>query len=201
MIKNVLFDMGAVLVRWDPKGFLARLDVSDEDRATLEREVYRSVEWIMLDRGTLTDGEALERFYARLPERLHAAARELTLRWDDPPECIPGMLDLVGELRDKGYGLYLLSNAALRHSEYWPRYEISKFFGDRLVISSQYRILKPDREFYEIALQKFGLNPEECVFIDDNPQNCEAAMRLGIDAVVFNGAEDLRRRFKERKIL
>ena len=67
MIKNIIFDMGNVLIKFDKKCFLEAVNVSPEDNALLERDVYVSVEWAMMDRGTLTEKEAAERMCARLP--------------------------------------------------------------------------------------------------------------------------------------
>ena len=89
MIKNILFDMGNVLVCWNPDLFIERLCLPAEDSRLLMNEVFRSVEWIQLDRGTLTDEEALSRMYPRLPERLHSAARQLVTSWEEPMVPMP----------------------------------------------------------------------------------------------------------------
>ena len=194
MKRNVLFDMGNVLVRFDPALFLRRLGLEGEDAQTLDREVFRSVEWVRLDRGDITDEEALVRFRSRLPERLHSTAETLVTRWDRPYTPIEGMPELVAELARAGFGLYLLTNASLRHWSYWPRFPIAEYFQDRIMLSADWRLLKPDPAFFEKALSMFGLDRRECLFIDDHAPNVESALRLGLPAVVFHGdAERLRR--------
>ena len=74
MIKNIVFDMGNVLVRFDPELFMDRYSLTGEDRKLIRNEVFRSVEWTMLDRGVIDEEIAEQRILPRLPERLHDAA-------------------------------------------------------------------------------------------------------------------------------
>ena len=184
MIRNILFDMGNVLIRFDRKLFLDRLDVSEADKETLLREVFANVEWAQMDRGTKTEETALESMRKRLPERLHAAAEILTLHWDEPMIPIEGMYELVEELKVKGYGIYLLSNASYRQHDYWPRIPASKFFDGKL-ISADVHVVKPQPEIYKLCLEKFGLKAEESFFIDDVAANIEGAMNCGLSGAVF----------------
>lgn len=186
MIRNILFDMGNVLIRFDRKLFLDRLDVTEADKTTLLREVFANVEWAQMDRGTKTEDTALESMYKRLPQRLHAAAERLTKHWDEPMLPIDGMYELVEELKEKGYGVYLLSNASIRQHEYWPRIPASKFFDGKL-ISADVHVMKPQPEIYNLCLQKFGLKAEESFFIDDVAANIEGALHCGIKGAVFFG--------------
>lgn len=200
MIKNILFDMGSVLVDFSPLRFTMEAKLSPEDAELIREELFRSIEWAQLDRGTLTDPELLEIMKPRFPARLWPTLEWMICRWDEPPVMVPGMYALVEELSRAGYGLYLLSNAALRHDEYWPRYPVSRFFGDRLLISAHEGITKPDPRFYRLALERFALDPRECLFIDDVPVNAEGAVYCGIDAIVFKGAERLRRQLAEKGV-
>ena len=201
MIKNILFDMGGVLLDFDPERFVGRLNLSAEDGEILVREVFHSAEWVCLDRGSMTGEEALRSMCTRIPERLHGAAREVFGHWDEPCLATEGSYELVEELSGRGYGLYLLSNAGTRHREYWPELPVSRFFGDRLMVSAFHGVLKPDAAFYEKAFERFGLDPRECLFIDDNPVNIEAAWRAGLDGVVYHGDPALlRRRLREKGV-
>lgn len=194
MIRNVLFDMGGVLLQFAPDVFIARLGLPEEDGALLRREVFRSVEWVELDRGILTDDEALDAMRRRIPARLHGAAEELVRHWDEPRVPMPGACELVSELDAKGYGVYLLTNASLRHKSYWPKQPVAKIFGDRVMLSADWQLLKPEAAFFEKALSLFSLKADECAFIDDFPMNVEAAVRLGIHGLVFHGDYGLLRR-------
>lgn len=199
MIHNILFDMGGVVLRFDPDLFVARLGLDAADSAILKREVFRSVEWIQLDRGILTDDEALPLMLSRIPQRLHGAAEELVRHWDEPRLPIPGAYELVEELVSKGYNIYLLTNASLRHKEYWPKQPVAPLFGDHVFLSADWKLLKPDGEFYRKALAYFSLSADECLFIDDFSMNVEAAIREGLPGVVFHGDYGLLRKELRRR--
>ena len=192
MIKNILFDMGNVLIHFDRKAFLDRLDISEEDKQLLLREVFLSVEWVQMDRGTLREETAEPLMCQRLPEHLHSAVHSLVSLWDNPMLPIAGMAELVEELKDNGYGIYLLSNASVRQHEYWPKIPGWQSF-DGKIISADEKVMKPHPDYYLRALDRFKLIPGECVFIDDVPANIEGAMYCGIPGIVFHGDVQLLR--------
>ena len=197
MIKNIVFDMGNVIIRFDPELFMVRLGLAEEDRKLLKRELFVSLEWSRMDRGSLTDEEAAEIVCRRVPERLHDAVRRLVGMWDRPILPVEGMYELVEELRDMGYGIYLLSNASFRQHDYWPRVPASKFF-DGTLISADVKLVKPQPEIYRLLCDKFSLVPEECGFIDDSTSNAEGAYFCGINALVFHGdAHEMRLKLNE----
>ena len=197
MIKNIVFDMGNVIIRFDPELFMSRLGLAEEDRRLLKRELFVSLEWSRMDRGSLTDEEAAEIVCRRVPERLHDAVRRLVGMWDRPILPVEGMYELVEELRDMGYGIYLLSNASFRQHDYWPRVPASKFF-DGTLISADVKLVKHQPEIYRLLCDKFSLVPEECVFIDDSTSNAEGAYFCGINALVFHGdAHEMRLKLNE----
>ena len=185
MIKNIVFDMGNVLLRFDPEFFIQQLGVTPEDGRTLLVQVFRSLEWAQMDRGSLTEKQAAELICQRLPERLHAAAYILTDQWERPIQAIEGSYALVEELKNLGYGLYLLSNASYRQHDYWPLLPCSRFF-DGTLISADVKLVKPQPEIYRLLFEKFSLKPEECFFVDDFPPNVEGALYCGMPGAVFN---------------
>lgn len=185
MIKNIVFDMGNVLLRFDPEFFIQQLGVTPEDGRTLLIQVFRSLEWAQMDRGSLTEKQAAELICQRLPERLHAAAYILTDQLERPIQAIDGSYALVEELKNLGYGLYLLSNASYRQHDYWPLLPCSRFF-DGTLISADVKLVKPQPEIYRLLFEKFSLKPEECFFVDDSPPNVEGALYCGMPGAVFN---------------
>jgi len=193
MIRNILFDMGNVLIHFDRNAFLNRLDISEEEKQLLLREVFLSVEWVQMDRGTLAEPEAEILMCQRLPQHLHAAVHELVSLWDEPMLPIAGMAQLAEELKANGYRLYLLSNASVRQHEYWPKIPGWQYF-DGTIISADEKVMKPHPDYYHRALSRFGLKPEECFFIDDVPANIEGALYCGIPGAVFHGDVTLLRR-------
>ncbi len=193
MIRNLIFDMGGVLIRFDRELFLDRLMPEEADRKLLMNQVFLSLEWARMDRGSMTEDQAVESICARVPRHLHGAVETLVKHWDEPLLPVEGMEELIRELKEAGYGIYLLSNASFRQHEYWPRIGASRFF-DGTLISADEGVVKPQPEIYRLALERFGLRPEECLFIDDLPANVEGASVCGISGAVFHGsAGELRR--------
>ena len=197
MIRNIVFDMGNVLIRWCPEVFIDRLGIPEEDRPALLREVFTSVDWIQLDRGIVTWQEAAARMCRRLPERLHRAVRELTGNWWRGPLIpIEGTAELIRELKVLGYGIYLLSNASVDLPRFFNRIPGSECFDGRIV-SADWKLLKPQPELYQVLLREYALNAEECFFVDDLFINVEAAVLVGMSGTVFRGANGLRRALRE----
>lgn len=201
MIRHIVFDMGQVLVQFSVGLFSERLRLSAEDAELIRREVLTTVEWVRMDRGTISDDDALARMCARLPQRLHDTAAYLVRRWNDPIAPVPGMADVARDLKAAGYDLYLLSNAATRQHTYWHDIPGSEYFSGTF-ISADYHLLKPEDAIYQAFFKKFGLKPEECLFIDDSAPNIEASENAGMAGIVFHGdAARLRRQLAERGIL
>lgn len=187
MIRNIVFDMGQVLIRWRPEEMLERFDLSQEEKTMVLQELFWSPEWIAQDRGIITEADMIARVSARLPETLHGTVEEVIKAWyvwHLTP--MPGMAELVRKLKEKGYGIYLLSNASTALRGYFPRIPGSECF-DGLMVSAEEKLLKPQHEIYERLYERFGLVPEQCVFIDDSPANIEGAMLTGMQGIVFRG--------------
>ena len=194
MIKNIVFDMGNVIIRFDRDAFIDRFGVSEEERKILLREIFLSPEWVMMDRGTLTDEQAADILCPRVPEHLQDIARKLIGFWDRPILEVEGIEPLIEELKGKGYGIYLLSNASCRQPDYWQRVPAARFF-DGTLISYSVKLIKPMPEIYEKFFEKFSLKREECFFIDDSPANIEASLYVGMPGAVFHN--DIRRLRRE----
>lgn len=189
MIKNIVFDMGNVLIRFDPELFMSRYSLSEEEKILLRRAVFHSAEWVMLDRGVLDESTVEKNILPRLPIPLRKIACELIEQWDEPLIPIKGMMELLTSLKQQGYRLYLLSNAAARQHDYWSKAAVS-ILMDGTMISADVKLLKPDPRIYQIFLRKFNLSPEECVFVDDTPVNVEGALYENMAGIVFHGDVD-----------
>ena len=201
MIKNIVFDMGQVIVKFDPKYFIDREGIIDaDDRKLIINELFLSVEWAQMDAGTLTETTAEPLILQRFPERLHEKVRHLLYNWAYPRELVPGMEETVKQLKEAGYGIYLLSNASVAQHDYWPRFPVSRYFDGKL-ISCDVRRVKPMYEIYRAFTERFGLKPEECLFIDDAPCNVAAAIACGWQGIVFHGdAEALEEKLRRAGI-
>lgn len=186
MIKNIVFDMGKVLVDYNAMYACEQLVADPADREQVCTAVFVSPEWILLDLGVITEEHALNQMRARLPKRLHEAAGHCMEQWHlycmRPREDMAG---LVRELKQKGYGIYLLSNASSRlpaiYKEVIPAVECF----DGVLFSGAEKCIKPQKEIYERFFERFDLKPEECYFIDDVAVNIEGARACGMDGYCF----------------
>ena len=201
MIRNIVFDMGNVVIRYDPVFFLDRAAISNpSDRSLILNELFHSVEWAQMDAGVLTEETAEPMILPRFPERLRETVRNMLYSWAYPRDMIPGMEELIGRLKAAGYGIYLLSNASVAQHVYWPLFSVSRLFDGEL-ISCDVKVVKPCHRIYELFTEKFILKPEECLFIDDSAANVAGAIACGWKGIVFHGsAEELREKIREMDI-
>ena len=187
MIKNIVFDMGNVLVRYDSMRACRQFTQEGEERDKVNTSVFVSPEWIFLDMGLISEEEALEKMQSRLPEgHAREAARLCMEHWHE--YCmweIPGMRDLVKEQKEKGYGIYLCSNASLRMLSCYKQVSPAIELFDGVLFSAEVKCLKPQKEIYEQFYRRFNLKPEECFFIDDLPGNIKGAQETGMDGYCF----------------
>lgn len=202
MIRNIVFDMGNVLVVFDPQYFMDLEGINDkDDRLLVYREVFHSIEWAQMDLGVLTEETAEPLILERIPERLRDSVKNLLSHWWEKRTCVPGMEELLRRLKDAGYRLYLLSNASILQHQYWPTFPVSRLFDGKL-ISCDYGIIKPNPEIYQLFIRKFGLNEKETLFVDDLPANVAAAVQCGWQGIVFQGeANELARKMELYGIL
>ena len=135
-----------------------------------------------------------------IPEHLKEAAGHLLFHWHDPLIPVEGIDELVFALKERGYRIYLLSNAPASQKLYWSKIRCSTCF-DGVVVSAFEKCVKPDPEIYQILLNRYGLKAEESFFTDDVPANIETAEKLGIKAHLFTDVSDLISYMKKEGIL
>ena len=179
--------MGNVLLNYRPGYALDRYCDTPEEKAVLLKEFFGGREWIETDIGTMTPAERSAAVKKRLPERFHAALELVSAHWDECMTPLDGAADFLEFIKEKGLGLYLLSNASSEFYSYFPR-EIDTALFDGIVVSSDLKMIKPQKEIYEYLLNKYSLNPGECLFIDDLKANSDAAEECGIHGFVFCGS-------------
>jgi putative hydrolase of the HAD superfamily len=191
-IRNVVFDFGGVLVRWHPEAIIAGFYPDEPSRALVREAVFRHPDWIDMDRGTLSENAAIERFAARM-DRPAAEMRALMQHVKDSLTPLPDSIALLDELAQRGVPLYGLSNMSV------PMFALLKSRHDHwdcfrgIVISGEVGLVKPDAEIFHHLAQRHDLIPAETVFIDDHLPNIESAGRLGFHPIHFANAEQCRR--------
>lgn len=200
MIENIVFDLVGVLMRFDTEGYYRAHNLSDEDRGIIRREVFRSLEWAMQDRGTIAEADAAMAICARVPAHLHSVVKDFIYRRNRAILPVDGMEKLLGDLKHAGYHLYLLSNTSEAYLRFLPKVQGIGCFDDTL-ISADVGLVKPDPEIFRLACARFDIEPSESAFIDDTPINVEAAQYIGMRGFVFNDdIVDLRMRLREAGI-
>lgn len=183
-IRNIIFDMGRVLLKFDPYVSLNKYCENKEDIDLIYKELFEGPEWIMADEGKITNGQRYELVKERIPERLHRTLKLVVENWDMCMEPVDGALEFYKLVKEKGYQTFVLSNACNRFYSYFPKYYDLKSFGG-IVVSSDIKMIKPSPAIYEYILKTYDLNPEECLFIDDVEANVKAAEAAGIKGFVF----------------
>lgn len=186
MIKNVIFDMGNVLLSYNPDICLKRFVAHEEDRKTIKRELFEGPEWEAGDLGELTDEERFEKVSRRVPARLHEALKKCALEWTVCLKPVPGAREFLSYVKEKGYRIYVLSNASSSFYDYFPGFLPFDYF-DGVVVSCALHLVKPDIRIYRYLLDTYGLKAEECFFIDDMAANVEGAQKAGMGGAVFHG--------------
>jgi len=185
--KNILFDMGNVLVTYNPEWVIRRYTEDEELIREVKNIVFNSQEWFLLDAGLIEEEKAERNWMERLSSD---KARELAhlsfLNWHlYNMKVIPGTAEMIRALKENGKEIYLLSNASLRllsiYKEVIPAAEC--FSG--IFYSAAYKCVKPQDIIYERFLKEYSLNPADCFFIDDLEENISAAKAVGISGAVM----------------
>ncbi len=191
MIRNIIFDFGGVLVRWDPHNLYDPY-FRDPDKTAYFLDNICPYNWNeTVDAGRPTAEATAERL-ALYPE-WEKEIRMYFGQWIKMMDGqVPEMEDLLKELKVRGYSLFGLTNwSAETFPQIRDSYPIFSLL-DGIVVSGEEHVKKPSPEIYRILLSRYRLKPEESIFIDDNPANVAAGEAEGIRGLVFTSAEQLR---------
>lgn len=183
MIKNIIFDVGNVLMDYNPDKFMERFPYDETTKKELIAAMNGSEKWNEFDRSSCSDEEMLQSFIENAPQH-EEKIRTLFDNMEYIVTTFPYAREWVGSYKKRGYKTFILSN--------FPRkiYELKKESMDFLsevdgaVFSFQVKLVKPEPEIYQELLSQFHLKPEECLFLDDSKKNIEMARKLGIQAIV-----------------
>ena len=194
MIKNIVFDLGRVLLKYEPKEYLE--EKIDKDKVDeIYNQVFRSEEWVMLDRGVITQDEAVIRISKRYPKN-----KELIMLafkdWYEMLCPIEGTVHILYKLKKAGYQMYYLSNfQLLAFDNVKNKYDFFNAFHGG-IFSYEEKLLKPEIEIYKCLIERYNLVPSETIFIDDMECNIDGCKKVGIEGILFKDPEMLTRDLK-----
>lgn len=186
MLKNVVFDFGNVIVKFNPDEILYHYNLTPKEHDILLKTIFASKEWLEIDAGTLTEKQATDIFISKVPSDLQDKVRQIMKTWPENTEFIRPILHLIKELKEKGYKVFGLSNTGMYFANFIKNSELGTYF-DGYVLSAQEKLVKPDAAIYQKLFSQYNLKPDECLFIDDLPKNIEGAEKVGMHGFVFNG--------------
>ncbi len=185
MYKNLIFDLGGVVVNYNPKDYLAEQFFYERIEKMLYDMVFASEEWRQLDLGEITFLQANEIFMKRAEsENLGFEMRALLDNWTEMLSNRQATINLMRIFKKQGYQLFYLSNishdvlAQLKKRSFW-----SMFDGG--IASCEVGLAKPDPTVYRLLLDSYKLDPRECIFADDRKENALAAFEVGITGIQF----------------
>ena len=189
MIKTVVFDIGKVLIGFEWGEYVRSL-FDEETAAKVTHAMFGSRYWHELDRAVLSEEEILELFYETEPEY----KAEIDKAFERVGECVTRRdwaIPLIESLKARGYRVLYLSN----YSEYVMASNPSALdflpHMDGGIFSCDEKVIKPDPEIYRRLIAKYDLVPERCLFIDDNPDNVDAARAQGLQSFVFEDYDQM----------
>jgi len=201
MIKQIVFDCNGVLAILDFDAYITGIS-SDPAHGQLimEKLWAKGSPWLEYDRGLHTKAEMVDILNAYLPEIPKEVFKTFLDGWASNLIPIDGMEEIVKELCAAGYPCYLLSNFNEQFEEIRPNNPVLEAM-DGEVVSYHIDMLKPDREIFDHAAEKFGIDPAETLFVDDTLVNVKGAIAAGYQAYHFTTAEEFREGLRNLKVL
>ncbi|MHA2010304.1 MAG: HAD family hydrolase [Promethearchaeota archaeon] len=190
MIKNIIFDLGNVLINFKPRQFLLRYTKDDKRITNFVQIITGSETWLKLDQGLISLESGKNYFLSR-----YSSESELINiffdHWKEMLTPISKNVEVLRKLKMNGYKTYILSNYINEAYKYVrKRLDFFKLF-DGIVISSKIKLIKPELRIFQHILQKYNLTPEESVFIDDLESCVSQAGKVGINTIHYLPETDL----------
>lgn len=186
-VRNIIFDLGKVLVDFEPERCMEALGFSEAAKEAFRQKIFSDL-WLRCDRIPYDDTQIRTLFKAYVP----GFKEEVDRLWDDLfaiTRVMPYTEAWLKSLKDRGFHLYILSNYGRRAYELnSPRYGFLSLTDGQL-ISYEIQSIKPEPKIYRTLCRRFAICPEESVFLDDRPENVETARQLGFRGIVFESYE------------
>lgn len=191
MIKNIIFDIGGVLVDFLPEQTLAQMGLSEKEVNTIAKKTAFGPHWKELDRGVIPKEEIFELMINEIPKKYQNHARDFLYK--ETLKTVTSRSyarEWLHDLKGKGLNIYLLTNyPEWMFDNHWVTTFTFTDYVDGKIVSAKIKKIKPDSGIYEELLSTYNLNAEESVFIDDRKENIEAAEALGINGIHFTEYE------------
>ena len=196
-MKNIVFDLGRVLLSYEPLEYLKKYYKNYDE---LNEIIFKNPLWLKLDEGTLTKEEFIEEVTQKYPEYTHEI-KEIMDNWIELLTPIKENVKLLSILKDKGYDLYVISNF---HKDAYNRYLKNESWTDLfngMIISANEKIMKPDLKIFNLFLNRYNLNSDETLFIDDSMPNIKACEKVGIHGLYLPDSSLLKTKLEELHII
>lgn len=191
MYRNIVFDLGGVVIDYNPKEYLMEKFFHERTERRLYEAVFGSREWELLDKGELTWEQAQEIFTQRGVEKnMNFEMQALLEEWTEMLGTRAATVALMRLLKKRGFKLYYLSNIAAETLELVRQRDFWELF-DGGVASCELHICKPDLEIYQELVKRYNLVPQETIFTDDNRTNATMAFQAGITGIHFTNVKGL----------
>jgi FMN phosphatase YigB (HAD superfamily) len=190
MIKNIIFDLGNVLISFKPAEYLERKQYSENLKTTILNDIFRSKEWLMLDNGDITISDAIDSITSKSSLKRAEIVHIFNLR-TDIMFPLDQNVSLLPELKKRGFRLYYLSNFPQDiFNEVRSGYYFFRYFNGGL-ISADAKSSKPDAGIYLKLMNEYSIIPQESLFIDDIEVNARTAESFGMKGLVTFGSQDI----------
>lgn len=203
MIKNIIFDLGNVIINYDQQAIINRFAKTNEEKEYLMEDNFKAPEWKKLDLGEINNDEAVEIINKRHNNKFAKLTDDFWHNWFKMQKINEDIVDIAKTLKQKGYNIYVLSNMANATYNFFKGHAFFKLCNG-IIISAQEHIKKPDERIFNTLLDRYNLKAEECLFIDDDDTNksYETANKLGIlgRRVIPNDCNDIRKELEEFNI-
>lgn len=185
MIKNIIFDLGNVLLLFNEKEIISHFTNNKEESEYISKEIIRSPEWNMLDKGTISLDDAINKVNEKNNNKYRELTENFWRNYVNYQLVNENTVSILKYLKYKGYKIYILSNLSEMVYNHFKDHELFNYV-DGKIISYQYKTIKPEYDIYNILLNKYNLIADECIFIDDKIENIKAANDLNIHGEVVN---------------
>jgi len=201
MINTIIFDLGAVLIDWNPRHMYKKIFDDDDAMEAFLQNIVTS-DWNEEQDAGRPLQEGTELLVKQHPQH-EGHIRAFYGRWEEMlGDAFEGTVEIFKQLKESGkYKIYALTNwSAETFPVAFERFEFLKWF-DGIVVSGAEKMRKPTPEFYHILFDRYKVNPKEALFIDDNHRNILAAEKLGLKSIHFTSAEQLKGELQKLNLL